>query len=95
MACYLYLIQEQKKRGAIKIGIASNVEDRLNNLQIGNPNKLKTLFTYEAKSRKHAYALENWVHRTFKKKRLNGEWFKHDIELKRIFGKIEKDPTGF
>ena len=95
MADYLYLIREDKKRGAIKIGIASNVESRLDTLQIGNPNKLEILLVYKAKSRKHAFALENWMHRTFKKENIRGEWFKHYIDINRITCKLEKDPTGF
>ncbi len=79
MRHYIYFIQCGHKRNPIKIGVAINVSRRLKELQTGNPYKLKILDIYECKSRSHAYDLEARLHKTFKKKRMEGEWFNYKI----------------
>ena len=56
----------------IKIGITSNIRKRIKNLQTGNPNKLKVIFTYYVDN---AEQLEMELHKKFKRKRKAGEWF--------------------
>lgn len=92
---YLYIIKESGKAGAIKIGIASNVDARIDTLQTGNPRTLELVISYKCRTRKHAFALEAWMHKTFGSHRIRGEWFSGKIQLSRAFGKLSKDPTGF
>lgn len=81
MKHYVYFIQCcDKKSKAIKIGVAKNVSKRLDVLQIGCPYKLKVLDIYEFDSKAKAYAIENRLHRFFKRKNIRGEWFKSSIK---------------
>lgn len=69
---HVYLV---RSGNYIKIGIAIRVEDRLNGIQTGNPEKIELLF-----AQKHPYAgeLEKGLHALFAEKRYRGEWFSLD-----------------
>jgi hypothetical protein len=70
----LYVIQAENG-GPIKIGIANDIENRLNGLQTGNPNELKivvSVFNVEASA-------ERDLHEKYKDYRLSGEWFDEAI----------------
>lgn len=71
---YVYFIQIGQK-GLIKIGVATNVEARLKNLQTANPDKLNVIAKIGCKSKLDAYTLENDLHKKFSYLRKNGEWF--------------------
>ena len=77
---YLYLIR-CGSRGPIKIGVAKNVENRMADLQIGNPYKLDLLAKIQCGSKAKAYDLENRLHRVYARKRIRGEWFDGNINL--------------
>lgn len=68
---YVYFIQAGN---AVKIGIASDVERRIVDLQVGNPHKIELIHTIHV-SRQDALMLESKLHRVFYKTRLVGEWF--------------------
>lgn len=57
----------------IKIGVATNVEFRLQSLQAGNPARLTVLWCSGAID--GPFAVEAAMHATFKAHRLAGEWF--------------------
>jgi hypothetical protein len=65
------------KGGAVKIGIARDVEDRRRTLQTGSPHQLITAFSVP-----HARALqvEQLAHQLLADRRLSGEWFNADPE---------------
>ena len=70
----VYFIRAGNK-GAIKIGVASDLAKRLETLQTGNPFQLKVLATIPCSSEQHAYELERRMHKLFASKRIRGEWF--------------------
>lgn len=78
---FLYLIRSGS-RGPIKIGVAVNVEKRLQSLQVGNPYELTVLVKIDCQSRAKAYETENKLHRIYARKRMRGEWFDGGINLK-------------
>lgn len=65
----IYLLECQ---GFYKIGIASNVVQRVKDLQCGNPFSIKVVAFSPVKK---AAKIEAELHRTYSKKRTSGEWF--------------------
>lgn len=66
-------------RGHYKIGCAGNPDDRLIELQIGNPFKLSILFLFQCSDMD---ARERQIQAHFEDKRMMGEWFaldEHDL----------------
>ena len=57
---------------SVKIGISDNPEERLKQMQTGNPSELKILKTYHSDD---AEATEKALHRIFDDARIQGEWF--------------------
>lgn len=76
--CYVYIIKAHTggSNYPIKIGVAYNPAKRLDELKTGNPFKLSVMSCVSMPSRKAAYDLESFLHRTFDKKRMEGEWFR-------------------
>lgn len=68
---YLYLVKAQGT-SIFKIGIASDVDDRLATMQIGSPLKLELL---RAVKRSDARKVEAQLHQKFDEYRSHGEWF--------------------
>lgn len=62
----------------IKIGYSSNPEQRLKELQVGNPHKLKLVNTMPGDSK-----TELSLHKLYDSKRVHGEWFRYEGDLKR------------
>lgn len=60
---------------AVKIGRAKDPAKRLIDLQVGNPRRLKILFTIPFGDEETAAAAELKFHSIFKDYRLEGEWF--------------------
>lgn len=69
----IYFIQ-QEPDGPVKIGKATDVMKRLTMLQIGCPEKLKVLYSFEVPDEKSDYA-EKHIHYCFRNRRIRGEWF--------------------
>jgi len=89
MITYLYIIKSGAQDNApIKIGVAVNVEKRLDELQTGNPQELIIMYKIPMNSRAHAYMVEARLHRQFYRHRIRGEWFKarviHKIKVKEL-----------
>lgn len=83
MKYYVYFIRAGN-RGAIKIGIARNIQRRLDALQVGNQYKLNLIASIPCVSRKHAEGMESKIHRFFRRQNIRGEWFQGNINLKKI-----------
>ena len=80
------------KSGAVKIGKANNIEERISDLQTGNPNLLRVEYFIECKSEEHSFELEKKLHKKFEHLNLIGEWFKYDTDL---FNYIINESTKF
>lgn len=82
---YIYLIKCDE---FYKIGIAWDIDSRLNSLQCGNPYELELMV---AKRVKNAKTLELKLHELVKDKRVFREWFKLDdndiLKIKEIMEK--------
>lgn len=68
---HIYLISDGEY---CKIGMTSNVSKRIKTLQIGNPHKLKLIFSILL--RNETQNIESKIHDTFKFAKQQGEWFK-------------------
>ena len=74
-----------QQNSPVKIGVTSNIEGRISNLQTGNPWVLVCKALIPCIDKEQAYKLESYLHNRFKKKRMNGEWFKlYDFNMKKI-----------
>jgi predicted GIY-YIG superfamily endonuclease len=80
-------------RGAVKIGIARNVERRVATLQTGNAFKLNVMAVIPCSSRIEAQSLEERLHKRFAKQRIRGEWFQGNIDFRRIKYDFEDTDT--
>lgn len=80
---YVYFIRAGN-RGAIKIGMAKDVNDRIANLQTGNAFKLNVLMLIPCDSELQARQLEAKFHRIFAKQRIRGEWFMGSINFQKL-----------
>ena len=74
MEICVYFIQSGNV-GPVKIGVAKNVQKRLDALQTGNHMELKLITKIICEGMVHAYAMEKKFHRKFKKYHIRGEWF--------------------
>lgn len=80
---HVYLINE-KGTSRYKIGISSNVQQRLSQLQIGNANQLSITALSDNVNKATAYHLEVKLHNLLNNKQLTNEWFElsnDDIKL--------------
>lgn len=67
---YIYFITDGE---FVKIGYASNIKERICALQIGNPRRLKCLFSIGVKDEKSALLLETFLHNIYKDMHQLGE----------------------
>mgnify|MGYP003298784138 CR=1 FL=1 len=82
---YVYLVSDGEY---IKIGKATNIANRLNGIQTGNPRKCQVLAAIPCKSGNSASVLENYLHTQYAKFRREGEWFD-------LLGYIDIDDWNF
>lgn len=73
VSVYMFL---DDARGVVKIGIATDVRRRLGQVQVGYPWKLGIVRVIDGDRR-----TERWMHRKYKDRRLNGEWFEWQAEM--------------
>lgn len=85
---YVYFIRAGNS-GAIKIGMAVNIERRINTLQAGNAFKLQVLALIPCDCREEALHLEQRIHKFFAKQRIRGEWFQGNIDFRKFRGAID------
>lgn len=60
-----------------KIGVTTNLEQRLNSLKTANPNIVGVSKLYEA-DEERCYQIESFLKRTLKSHKINGEWIRYD-----------------
>ena len=58
-----------------KIGVSSNVENRINQLQTGNSKEITLVAKIGPLGKKEAFSKEKMLHRKLRRFRLNGEWY--------------------
>ena len=84
------------KNSPVKIGVTSDIENRVSALQTGNPYQLECKAFIPCADKEQAYRLEVFFHRQFRKSRMIGEWFKlYRFDLKKLmarFSDIERVP---
>ena len=80
-------------RGAIKIGVARNVQRRIDTMQTGNAFKLNLLASIKCDNRDHAYSMEKRIHSFFARQRIRGEWFQGNIDFRKIENITDVDTT--
>ncbi len=84
------------KNAPVKIGVTSDIENRVSALQTGNPYQLECKAFIPCANKDQAYRLESFFHRQFRKSRMIGEWFKlYRFNLKALmdrFSSIESTP---
>lgn len=90
---YVYFIQSGNGKSApVKIGLAKDIEKRISDLQVGNPQPLKLIASIPCRSRKHAEHLEGWLHRCFSNCHMRGEWFRGGkINIKQALNRFDTD----
>lgn len=88
MATYVYIVQ-QDCNGPIKIGKAVNIENRVKQMQSGNPYLIELVHYFTCLNDRDAFALESELHSLLDDFRMNAgggtEWFK-----KQSLGRLRK-----
>ena len=87
---FVYLIKCLNKDGFIKIGVARNVQSRLDTMQTGCPYKLELLASIKCVSRGQAYGIERSLHILFKRDKVRGEWFRK-VSMKKAHEALGKE----
>ncbi len=77
------------EEGPVKIGVATNLKQRLSGLQISHPEKLVVIRVIVGN-----HEVEKWLHDYFSKDKIRGEWFSYNMEMMTIeppsFGSTQK-----
>lgn len=82
----VYFFKETGKYGRVKIGTTENSpEERLAQLQIGNPRKLIIIRVVDG-----GYNLELFLHKYFDEFRLEGEWFSYSEPIKKYIENVKR-----
>lgn len=97
---YIYAVLDQDDFGDpvyCKIGVTTNLENRLRMLQNGNPRPLNIQWVFTAgqafkqakidelgSARFAAYDIETLLHKMFASKRVKGEWFIYDKDVAEV-----------
>ena len=80
MITYLYIIRAGLSLSdPVKIGVANNIEKRLDAMQTGNHKELVILYKIPMNSREHAFSTEKRIHSQFRKQNIRGEWFRSRV----------------
>lgn len=72
----VYFLKTKNRAQLIKIGKAKDVAQRVAELQTGCPAGLELMATIRLHSDNHARHVEASLHRTFKRYRVRGEWYR-------------------
>lgn len=83
---FVYVIQESES-GNLKIGVSKNPAARLKQLQTGNSQTLKLLYTSLVCA--NAFELESSVHEAFAEYAIRGEWFNSELTLEDVISFLE------
>lgn len=83
--CVLYVLSDDNT-GHIKIGITSNLKERVKKIRNASGRDLKVAYTKKFHSTKQASVTERKLHKFFDCNRIGGEWF--DVHLVTVIEKI-------
>lgn len=70
-----------RSQGPVKIGVSSNPQARVGQIQTGCPFKVVLLHSAALPSRGEAETQEVIIHGVYEDRRIIGEWFKMDHEI--------------
>lgn len=77
--CFVYIIRSGSGFSApVKIGVSDVPENRIKELQTGNPYRLFLIAKLPFSSRADAFEVEKYLHNQLTLTKLCGEWFKMD-----------------
>jgi hypothetical protein len=79
----VYIVQCEDEFGPVKIGVSSNVPERIKALEAYNPYPLKLLALLSG-----GYLLEEALHRRFAQWRIRGEWFAYCSEIRALVAAV-------
>jgi hypothetical protein len=67
---WVYVVSSEDNPKVVKIGVASDVERRIKNLQVAAPTRIVLRW-----SARGGLPLESHLHEKFRRRRMSGEWF--------------------
>lgn len=77
---YVYFILDEKSN-AIKIGKAKDIQERLSDLQVSNPNELTVIHYIKCDNEDHSFLVESKFHNLYADRHIRGEWFSYDADI--------------
>ncbi len=84
----VYMVMDDS--GRIKIGVTSDIAQRISGLQTGSSSRLSLIRFFPGAGPR----IERWLHKKFKDFRLHGEWFRFDDQMLTIRPPDEATSTG-
>jgi len=87
---YVYLIKEDGRYGAVKIGTGWNPALRLRTFQVGNPRRLRLVAVLA--DPEHVW--EQRLHTVFNKEHIRGEWFRASPLLRSAIQAWKREESG-
>lgn len=88
---YVYFIKARSNPPMLKIGKARDPELRRVELQTGCPFDMRLMGSLKCKSEMHSHAIEQRLHRLFRKEAFRGEWFRYTGPLPYFVNQILKN----
>ena len=93
-----FIYSGEKQTSPVKIGVTTDLERRIAELQTGNPYQLNCKALIPCSDKTQAYNLESFFHKQFKKNRMMGEWFKlYHFDMKKLLNRFngrESEPIA-
>ncbi len=88
---YFIQVKLPDGHGPVKVGVTSNIETRLTELQVASAWELVVRAAIPAYSRRVANWAERYVHDRLRRQRMRGEWFEDDPEVWQCMDDCEAD----
>lgn len=88
---YVYLLKDVTT-GFCKIGRTKNPNERITNIQVGNPSFYKLINLIKCKD---YFSGEKYLHLILQKYRKRGEWFRLPEEVESWLKDFDKDPKEY
>lgn len=74
--CFVYVIYEADEPTICKVGVATDVAQRLSSMQVGTWRILKVAHAIKLPSKSAAHAVERQAHQALSALHCRGEWFR-------------------
>lgn len=84
---YVYFVSPSPKTGPVKIGVTTNINKRLAQLQTSHHEKLQVIALITCDNNAHAYSLESKLHSKCASTQIRNEWF--DINADDVEGLVK------